>query len=361
MISAVSQRPAGFWLMAGIAFLLLVWVLRAVLLPFILGMGIAYFLNPVCQALIRRGLSRTLATLFVLSAFFLLVTAVLLLIAPLVVNQVGLLVQNTPGYVDAARAFIEPHVQSVLSVVSAEQVAQAKEALGKYAGTVGTAAVSVLGGVWRGGLALVDLVSLLIVTPIAAFYMLRDWPSFMNRLNDWLPRPYAKTIRTLLREMDRTLAGFVRGQATVCFLLAAYYVIALMLVGLNFGVVIGLLSGLLSFIPFVGSTLGLLLAMAIAFGQFDSYTPIVIVAGIFMLAQFIEGNFITPKFVGESVGLHPVWVMFALMAGGSLFGFTGLLLAVPVTAVIGVLVRFGLSEYLASSFYKGAPKAGKKA
>jgi predicted PurR-regulated permease PerM len=205
---------------------------------------------------------------------------------------------------------------------------------------------------------LVNLLSLVIVTPIVAFYLLTDWDRMVARLDSWLPRPHVETLRGLAREMDDAMAGFIRGQAVVCLLLGLFYAIGLSLAGLNFGLLIGLAAGILSFIPYVGSFIGFVLSISVAFVQFwPDWVHIAAVAAIFAAGQFIEGNFLSPKLVGNRVGLHPVWLMFALFAFGYLFGFAGLLMAVPLAAAVGVLTRFALRKYLSSPFYLGSEVA----
>ena len=201
--------------------------------------------------------------------------------------------------------------------------------------------------------AALSLASLLVITPVVTFYLLRDWDHLVARVDSWLPRHYAGTVRVEVRKVDEILAGFVRGQSSVCVILALFYAIGLTLAGLNFGLVIGLVAGLLSFIPFVGSAVGFVASVGMALVQFDDWLRIGIVAAIFVIGQAVEGNFLTPKLVGDRVGLHPVWVIFALLAGGFLFGFVGVLLAVPVAAVVGVLTRFLMAQYLDSTFHRG--------
>jgi predicted PurR-regulated permease PerM len=207
---------------------------------------------------------------------------------------------------------------------------------------------------WSGGQALVSLFSLIVVTPVVAFYLLCDWHRMVRAVDSWIPLRQRDTVHQLAREIDATISGYVRGQSAVCVVLGAFYAIALTLSGLNFGLLIGLISGAITFIPYVGSLTGLVLSVGVAVAQFwPQYLPIVIVLGIFLIGQFLEGNVLSPKLVGESVGLHPVWVIFALLAFGYLFGFVGLLVAVPVSATIGVLCRFALNRYLESPFYTG--------
>lgn len=210
------------------------------------------------------------------------------------------------------------------------------------------------GGVLRGiitsGFAIFNLISLLLITPVVAFYMLRDWDMFIAKVDSLLPRRSKASIREQARQIDRTLAGFIRGQLSVCVILGTYYSLGLYLVGLDLGLLVGFIAGLISFIPYVGSIVGFLLSIGIAFAQFDSLMPILQVVLVFVTGQFLEGNFLTPKLVGENVGLHPVWVMFALLAGGVLLGFLGLMIAVPLAAVIGVLLRHAIENYKKALF-----------
>jgi predicted PurR-regulated permease PerM len=212
-----------------------------------------------------------------------------------------------------------------------------------------------------GGLALFNLISLMVITPLVTFYMLNDWDHMIAKFDSWLPRDHQETVRGIARDIDAAMAGFIRGQGTVCLLLGGFYAIGLILAGLNFGLLIGVTAGVLSFIPYVGATIGGIIAIATATVQFwPEWLPIVVVAGIFFAGQFIEGNFLSPKLVGDSVGVHPVWLMFALLAFGYLFGFVGVLLAIPLAAAIGVLSRFLLGQYLSSRLYLGSSAKGRQ-
>src|SRR5918997_759846 len=211
-----------------------------------------------------------------------------------------------------------------------------------------------LRSLWSGGQAILGIFSLLVVTPVVAFYLLVDWDRMVRTVDGWLPPRHRDTIRRLAREIDDAMAGFVRGQSLVCLILGTFYAVALMLIGLNFGALIGIISGFLTFIPYVGSLTGFVLSVGVALVQFwPDWTMILATVAIFVFGQFVEGNFLSPKLVGASVGLHPVWLMFALLAFGSLFGFVGLLLAVPLAAAAGVLARFALQRYLDSALYHG--------
>jgi predicted PurR-regulated permease PerM len=201
---------------------------------------------------------------------------------------------------------------------------------------------------------LVDVLSLFVITPIVAFYLLLDWDRMVERVDSWLPRDHKSDLESISSDINKAIAGFVRGQGSVCFILGSFYAVGLTLAGLNFGLLIGMFAGLVSFIPFVGSLIGLVIAVGVALVQFwPDFWWVLLIIIIFAVGQFFEGNILQPKLVGESVGLHPVWLMFSLSAFGVLMGFTGLLIAVPVAAAIGVLVRFALAKYLQSDFYLG--------
>lgn len=346
-------RELRFWLVGIAVFFLVLFLFRSVLLPFVAGMAVAYFLDPVCDRLEAYKLSRTWAVSIVSLVFALLVIAVLLLLVPLIVNQVVDLAEWLPGFLGNLRGYLTDLILRMQDRIDPALADKLRESISQSAGTAVRWATDFLGGFLRAGFDFANFLSLLVITPIVAFYLMRDWDHLVRQIDDWLPREHAGEIRAELRRIDETLAGFLRGQASVCLLLGLFYSIGLSLAGLNFGLIIGLIAGLLSFVPYVGSIVGLGLSVGLAFAQFDEWYNIGIVAAIFVIGQVVEGNFLTPKLVGERVGLHPVWVIFALLAGGALFGFLGILLAVPVAAVIGVLVRFFLRRYLDSRYYQG--------
>lgn len=337
-----------FWLLFLAAFLVSIYVLRDVLLPFVAGMAVAYLLDPVVDRLERLKVGRALATTIVVLAFFVITIGIVLLLLPLLQHQVEQFVKAVPDYVELIRERVGPKIQELLSGFD-EGAAVNK--LPDLAGNAMTWIGNIFGKLVTGGAWLANLISILVITPIVSFYLLRDWDKMVATIDGWLPREQAGAIREQMSAIDQTLAAFVRGQGTVCLILGVFYAAGLSLAGLNFGLVIGLFAGLVSFVPFVGSTLGAILSVGLAFAQFGSWEPVAIVAAIFLAGQLIEGNFLTPNLVGDAVGLHPVWVIFALLAGGALFGFLGVLLAVPVAAVIGVLTRFALEHYLASPLH----------
>ncbi|MGB0747903.1 MAG: AI-2E family transporter [Magnetospiraceae bacterium] len=346
------QRQAMIWMISGIVFLLLVFVLRDVLMPFVAGMVIAYLLDPLADKLEAKGLSRLSATIVITVGFFLLLLIGLAILLPTLQVQILGFSKRLPDYLNALRGFILPLIEQ-FQLVAPDAVDKIRDATGGYIGTMLKWLGGVLAGLLSGGMAIVNILSLLVLTPLVTFYFIRDWDVMVAKIDGWLPRDSARSIREIMGDINITLSGFVRGQSTVCFILGVFYALGLSLIGLDFGLVVGIVAGLISFIPYFGSLLGFGTGLAIAIAQFGDWQHPLMVVAVFGIGQLAEGNFLTPKLVGDKVGLHPVWVIFALLAGGSLFGFTGVMLAVPVAAVIGVVVRFALKQYLDSPFYKG--------
>jgi len=343
------------WLVAALIFLIAVWLLRSILLPFVAGMAIAYFLDPIADRLQRLGLSRTLATVTITLVFFVVALAAIILLAPVVGDQVAGFVQRVPGYVQALAHRVEPLWRAIKTSLSPHDIERLRTAAGDYAGTVAEWVGGLMSHLLGGSLAIANALSLIFITPVVTFYLLRDWHRVTALVDGWLPRRHAETIRAELRQIDRILAGFVRGQALVCLSLAIIYGAGLTLVGLDLGLLVGLGAGLLSFVPYLGTISGLAVATALAIAQGSDWTLPVEVVVVFVVGNQLEANLLAPRLVGRKIGLHPVWVIFALLAGGALFGFVGLLLALPAAAVIGVLARFGLQRYQESPLYAGDP------
>jgi predicted PurR-regulated permease PerM len=350
-------RQMTFWGLTLLFGVLALYVLREILLPFVAGMALAYLLDPLANRMERVGINRMVASLIIIGAFVLAFVALILIFVPIITGQLGAFADNLPGYVARIQALaMDPNREWLRNIVG-EGVADAqigdlvKQGLGWL--------TTFIRSLWAGGQALISIFSLVVVTPVVAFYLLYDWNRMVAAVDRWIPLNHRETVRGLAREMDDAIAGFVRGQTAVCLILGSYYAVGLTLVGLSFGLLIGLASGIITFIPYVGSMTGLVLAGGVAVAQFwPEYTPIVTVLVIFFVGQFIEGYLLAPKLVGESVGLHPVWLMFALFAFGYLLGFVGLLIAVPLAAVVGVLTRFALRRYLDSPLYTGEAAAG---
>ncbi len=355
-----AKRQITFWLIAFAAFIGFIWLFSDILLPFIAGMALAYFLDPVADRLEVMGVSRLFATTFILAVFLVVFVLTLMVVVPILANQVAGFLDRLPDLVSRLQAMIasteSTWLRDLIGIEGKSLQDNVNGLMKEGAGWLAT----VIQQIWSSGKSLINVISLLVITPVVAFYLLFDWDHMVSRVDGLLPREHRKTIREICADIDRAVAGFVRGQGTVCIILGLFYAISLTILGLNFGLLIGLFAGLISFIPFVGSIVGFVLSVGVALVQFwPDWIPIVIVAVVFGLGQFLEGNILQPKLVGERVGLHPVWLMFALFAFGSLFGFTGMLIAVPAAAAIGVVIRFGLGQYVKSELYSGKPAPRK--
>lgn len=345
-----------FWVAAAVVFLLLIWLLNDILLPFVVGMAVAYFLDPVVLRLQRLGMSRTWATTTVTILAALLAIGSAMAIVPPLFGEVQSLIVKAPQYIVQAITQLQPLIEPLrdrlgLPSLSLQDLqADATQWAGQALSVVG----SVAGGLARRGAAFINLLALVFLTPVVTFYLLRDWQKVVDSIDGALPLDHADTIRRLAHESNAAIAGYVRGQALVCISLGAIYAIGLSLVGLQFGLIIGLIAGAISFIPFVGTFVGAVMALGMALAQFPpDWIGVGKVAAVFLFGQMMEGNVLSPNLVGDRVGLHPVWIMFALLAGGTLFGFVGVLIAVPTAAVIGVVVRHLLARYRESGFYRG--------
>ncbi len=350
------QRQITFWLGALTILILSLWLLSDILLPFIAGLVLAYFLDPVADWFEEKGVPRLVATLIILGTSILAFVLLVLLLVPVLGGQIANFAENLPENIKTLTKLFNDAAPEWLKQTLARQTGELSGSTGDFAGKIAGWAGAVLKSILSGGVAVVNMLSLLVITPIVAFYMLNDWDRMVAIVDGWLPRDQLETIRDLARKIDAAMAGFIRGQGLVCMILGLFYAFALISVGLNFGLLIGLAAGFLSFVPYVGSLVGGVLAIGMALVQFwPDWFFILLVVGIFVTGQFIEGNFLSPKLVGGRIGLHPVWLMFALFAFGYLFGFVGLLMAVPLAAAVAVLTRFGLKQYLASKLYLGQP------
>jgi predicted PurR-regulated permease PerM len=343
------RQQVTYWGIATVALLVVLYVMGDVILPFIVGGAVAYFLDPVADRLERMGLGRALATVLIFIVLILVVVLASLIVIPTLIQQATDLVQSAPRIVEQLRTFLAERFPSVMVEDSA-----LRNSLVSIGDTIQSRGAELLQGVLSSAAGVVNILVFLVVVPVVAFYLLLDWDRMIERIDDLLPRDHAPIIRDLAGQIDRTLASFVRGQGTVCLILGTFYAVALMVIGLQFGLVVGLVAGLLTFIPYVGALVGGLLSIGLALFQFwGEWWAIIAVAAVFQAGQLVEGNILTPKLVGSSVGLHPVWLIFALSAFGSLFGFVGMLVAVPVAAVIGVLVRYALERYREGLLYRG--------
>lgn len=343
------KEQAKYWGIATAILFVALWQLGDVVLPFILGGAIAYFMDPVADRLEDMGFSRTAATAIITVVALLVFVIMVLAVVPTLVSQATSLVQIAPQLARDLLTFVNERFPQMLNPDSA--VSQTLQAIGEQIQSRGGA---LLQSALTSAAGLVNVLLLLVIVPVVAFYLLLDWDNMVAKVDELLPRDHAPVIRRLAKDVDTVLAGFVRGMGTVCLILGTYYAVALMLVGLQFGLVVGAIAGLITFIPYVGALVGGALAIGLGLFQFwGDWVSLGLVGVIFVAGQMIEGNYLTPKLVGSSVGLHPVWLLFALSLFGSLFGFVGMLVAVPVAAAIGVLVRYASDQYRGSRLYQG--------
>jgi predicted PurR-regulated permease PerM len=328
----------------------------SILLPFVAAAGIAYVLDPFCSRMTRARLPRGVAALLLVIGLIAAGLVFVLLLYPLILSQIGILVGRVPDYVRGVSAFAAKSIAQLQQHLGPEYVdAKLSELVSSQAGAMLNFLVTAATRIVGGGFAVFNLLSLLVVTPVVGFYLLRDWPGVVARVDSWVPRRYQAVVRAQAREVDRILAAWVRGQALCCLILALYYALTLSAVGLDLGLVVGIAAGTLSFIPYVGSITGAVTAIGLAFAQFPTWHGVAWVGAVFVAGQILEGYVIYPRFLGDRVELPAVWVIFALFAGGAAFGFLGVMLAVPVAAAVGVLTRFWLRRYMTSPLYLDPP------
>lgn len=347
-----SNRNLSFWLIILVIFLCLTYALRSILLPFVLGCLIGYLFDPLVDKLEKLKINRTIASCIVLLSITLITIAAIVAFAYFTEQQIAVFIKGIPHYLSLLQSKFSP----LLNILQENFPDLDEEAVVEYLQNNSANTLTLVGKalqkIINESYALLNIISLLLITPVVAFYMLLDWPAFIRSTDELLPKKYKKDIREQAKAADKIISSFIRGQISVCLILGTYYAVGLSIVGLDLGLLVGLIAGIISFIPYVGSITGFILSMGIAFAQFDTITPILEVAFVFLSGQFIEGNFLTPKLVGDSVDLHPVWIMLALLAGGVLLGFLGMIIAVPMAAVIGVLLRFAIAKYKQSPLYK---------
>lgn len=347
-------RQVVFWSVALAALLLFVFVFGDILLPFVAGMALAYALDPIADRLERLGLNRLGATLAILVLMVVFVALILILLAPVLVRQLADFVEGVPGYVEKLQSLLSSALHSRISDYLGIDLSDIGSSLAGMTGEAAGWLATLVSSLWSGGRAVLNILSLIVITPIVAFYLLYDWDRLVEQIDSLLPRDHVDEIRQIARDVDQAIAAFVRGQGLVSLIMAAFYSTGLVLVGLNFGFLIGLVAGLLGFIPFVGALIGFVVSLGVALVQFwPDWIMIAATLSVFVVGQMLENYLLQPRLIGQNVGLHPVWVMFALLAFGYLFGFVGVLLAIPAAAAVGVLVRYGLKRYRESPIYRG--------
>lgn len=342
------------WVGFTVVAILLIWLFRPILLPFIIGIALAYVLNPAVNFVQRSGISRGWSSLIVLLAVIGLIIGVFVVITPLVATQISGLLSRLPALVTDLQHVVQSIDPQLKDWLGAERAAQLEAFLAQFLGS----GIEFVGGltaqVAQSGLTVLNTIAVLFLTPVIAFYLLLDWEGMVRSIDDLLPREHRREVRTVLDEIDRSMAGVIRGQGGIMLVLCVYYGTALTLTGLNFGLVIGLVTGLLSFVPFLGFITGFVLSMVIASVQYaPNWWFVGIVFVVYAIGQFLEANILYPRLVGQSININPVWLIFALFAFAFLFGIVGLLLAVPLAAITATLIRYALRRYKGSALYRG--------
>jgi predicted PurR-regulated permease PerM len=353
------SRPVTFWIGLGIVLMAAVLLLREILLPFVAGLVLAYLLNPLANRLERLGLNRIVAALIIIGGFAIVFVGLLLLAVPIIARELAYFLDNLPVYFRQLEALTNDESRPWLKKLVGEGLGSAEQSIGELASLAVDWFGRMVRSVWSGGQALISVFSLAVVTPVVAGYLIYDWNDMLAAIHNWTPPAHRPTVERLAREIDDTIGGFVRGQGTLCLILGAFYAAALSLAGLHHAILIGLAAGLISFVPYLGSLTGLVVSACVAIAQFwPNWIAIAVIPVIFLVGQAVADYVLSPYLVGRRVNLHPVWMIFALFAFGYLFGFLGLLLAVPLAAACRVLLRFALAQYYASPLYSAAPGQG---
>jgi predicted PurR-regulated permease PerM len=347
------------WIGLAAITLFLIYTFRGILLPFVVGFLLAYILNPLVNLVERTRLNRGWSAALVVVTVLAIIAGIMTLVVPLVTRQIIDLAFRLPGYVTSLRALANDWIPALNAWFGAERVAQFESSITDWLNNLpGLTATATL-YITQSGLTVISVIAVIVVSAVVAFYLLLDWRAMVKEVDSLLPLEHRGEVRQILDDIDRSMSGVVRGQGSVVLVLAFYYATALSLTGISFGFAIGLITGLISFIPFVGFFTGFILSMIIATVQFWPSWPLVLVVFmVFMVGQFLEGNVLYPKLVGSSIGINPVWLMFSLFAFASLFGFVGLLLAVPLSAIAAVLTRFAVQKYRKSQLYLGQDRGG---
>lgn len=330
----------------------ILYLLSPILTPFVAAAILAYICNPPVQRLARLKVPPTLAVLLVMLGLMVLSVLLVLILLPLLENKLGNMSERMPAYIDAFRLKLLPHLQQLLGATQVWDGAWLKDFAVKHWQNAGGVASQVLPWLSSSGSVILALFVNLLLIPIAMFYLLRDWPALVTQMDELIPRHRYEKVREIALEVDAVLAEFLRGQLAVMLLMSVFYVIVLWLVGLEFALPIGIVAGLLVFVPYLGMLVGLALATLAAAMQFSSLADVVWVWAVFALGQLLEGVVVTPYLVGERIGLHPLAVIFALLAFGQLMGFFGILLALPLSAILLVALRHAKAWYLSSSMYR---------
>jgi len=347
----IKEQQIWLWIGVVVVFGGSLYLLQGILLPFFTGLLVAYAMNPAVRKFEKLGVSRTVGSGFMIIGFSLLIGLFLFIAIPFIQTELFHLAYRIPQYGERVMVVLKPIFEDAFYYIEPHDVEYIRTIASSYLGEVVTWGVTLLAGILKNSIALANLISLIVITPIVAFYCLRDWNIIISTIDRWVPRSYEPILRHLFTDINTTIGGFAKGQALVCLMIGTYYSIALTLAGLDFSIVVGVVIGVMAFIPYVGALVGFMLSIGIALAQFTDWSSVGIVAGIFAVGQSLEGYLLIPYFVGNRIGLHPVWVLFSLLAGGTLYGFIGILFALPVGAAVGVLIRYIRELYFKSPYY----------
>lgn len=357
----MNERRTWLWIGLIIAIAGSLYLLEGILMPFLTGLLIAYGMNPAVRNFEKWGVPRSIGSSFLIVSFFLLIGLLLIIAIPFIQTEFLRLASRIPQYGERILAALKPLLEDASHYIEEHDVERLRTFATANLGEGVTWGLKFLVKILTNSIAFANLVSLIVITPIVAFYCLRDWNLIISTIDRWLPRTYEPTIRGIFTDINITIGGFVKGQAFVCLMIGTYYSIALTLAGLDFGIVVGIVIGVMAFIPYVGAFVGFMLSIGIALAQFTEWSSVGVVAGIFAVGQTLEAYLLIPYFVGNRIGLHPVWVLFALLAGGALYGFIGILFALPVGAAMGVLIRYLRDYYFRTPYYLGKMSGSREA
>lgn len=348
------ERQAFFWLLVAIVFYFLIDQLKEILLPFVIGMGFAYALNPLADWLESKGASRLTASIILVGCLVIFFILLVVFLAPIVIEQIRQLAEVLPSETQRLRAIAEEFARDNLSSTFPQADHSVTQAFNWLSDNSDTVASWLASSLWTQGRALFAVVSLLLISPLVAFYLLVDWKRMLAEVDNALPREHAPTLRAMGHDINSAVAAFIHGQGLVCLTLGIFYALGLWLIGLDYGLLVGFATGLMAFVPFLGWIVGTITATTLAIIQFwPSSLPVILVLCVFLAGQGLDAGFLSPKIVGPKIGLHPVWLIFALFAFSYLFGLVGTLVAVPMAAAVGVIVRYTLRAYRQSSVYTG--------
>jgi len=336
-----------FWIGSTAVVVLFIYLTKGVMLPFLAGLAVAYFLDPIADRLEALKVPRGAAAGLVIAVFFLVIVGVVLAFWPILQSQIAAISKSLPQTLAGLRPWLNDVLQTLSDRFGQDVAGDVDSMLASFSDELLARVKDGAGSILKSGLAVFNILSLMLISPVVAFYLLRDWDLLVAKVDSWLPPSGSEVVRALATNVDTVLAGFVRGQLMVSTIMGILYAIGWSVVGLDFAILLGVLAGVMSIVPFVGALFAAAVAVAMGIGQWGmDPMQLALVASVFLVVQVIEGSFLTPKLIGDRVGLHPVWVLFAVFAGGEVMGFVGVLIAVPAAAAIAVLVRYWIDVYL---------------